>query len=97
MTRAHFARFGFGIRRVLTATTATDTSRCCSTGSTSGNVYTPRTNGKAERFIQTALRMGLARTYQNSEREISLTTTSTAHMLASTVQDSVNNLLSLHS
>jgi transposase InsO family protein len=31
--------------------------------------YTPRTNGKAERFIQTALReRAYARTYQNSQQ-----------------------------
>jgi len=75
MTRAHYARFGFSIRRVLT-----DNGPCyrhhrfrtllfqqrirhrCT------RPYTPRTNGKAERFIQTTLReWAYARTYQNSE------------------------------
>ena len=81
MTRAHFARFGFGIRRVLT-----DNGSCYRDGHFQmllnrqhvrqrfTRPYTPRTNGKAERFIQTALReWAYARTYQNSaEREIEL-------------------------
>ena len=38
------------------------------------HAYTPKTNGKAERFIQTALReWAYARTYQDSaEREVQL-------------------------
>jgi transposase InsO family protein len=78
MARAHYARFGFSIRRVLT-----DNGSCYRHRpfrKTLWNqhvmhrftrIYTPRTNGKAERFIQTALREGAyARSYKNSaERE----------------------------
>ncbi len=76
MTRAHFSRFGFGIRRVLT-----DNGSCYRDGHFRmllhqqhikhrfTRPYTPRTNGKAERYIQTALReWAYARTYQNSEQ-----------------------------
>jgi transposase InsO family protein len=74
MTRAHLSRFGIPVKRVLT-----DNGPCyrhhrfrsvlklagvqqCFT-----RPYTPRTNGKAERFIQTTLReWAYARTYQNS-------------------------------
>jgi transposase InsO family protein len=75
MARAHFSRFGFSIRRVLT-----DNGSCYRDGHfrmllNRQNIkhrftrpYTPRTNGKAERFIQTALReWAYARSYQNSE------------------------------
>jgi transposase InsO family protein len=74
MTRAHFSRFGFACRRVLT-----DNGSCYRDGTFRmllhrqhirqrfTRPYTPRTNGKAERFIQTALReWAYARTYQNS-------------------------------
>ena len=78
MARAHFNRFGFGIRRVLT-----DNGPCYWDGRFRTllcrqkvqhrftRAYRPQTNGKAERFIQTALReWAYARTYQNSwERE----------------------------
>jgi len=78
MARAHYARFGFSIRRVLT-----DNGACYRDGLFRSTLYrqhvkhrftrpyTPRTNGKAERFIQTALReWAYARSYQNSlERE----------------------------
>jgi transposase InsO family protein len=78
MARAHYSRFGFSIRRVLT-----DNGSCykhwlfrktlCdqSVKHRFTRPYTPRTNGKAERFIQTALReWAYARSYQNSaERE----------------------------
>jgi transposase InsO family protein len=78
MAQAHFNRFGFSIRRVLT-----DNGACYKDGHFRQllhrqNIkhrftrpYTPRTNGKAERFIQSALReWAYARTYQNSwERE----------------------------
>ena len=81
MARAHFSRFGFGIRRVLT-----DNGPCYRDGHFQmllnrqhvrqhfTRPYRPQTNGKAERFIQTALReWAYARTYQNSaEREIEL-------------------------
>jgi transposase InsO family protein len=74
MTRAHFSRFGFSVRRVLT-----DNGSCYKDHRFrkllhSQHVkhrftrpYTPRTNGKAERFIQTMLReWAYARTYQTS-------------------------------
>ena len=74
LTRAHFSRFGFSVRRVLT-----DNGSCYRDGHFRmllhqqhvkhrfTRAYTPRTNGKAERFIQTALReWAYARTYQNS-------------------------------
>jgi transposase InsO family protein len=78
MARAHYARFGFSIRRVLT-----DNGSCYKHGvfrrilhqqhvqHRFTRPYTPRTNGKAERFIPTALReWAYARSYQNSaERE----------------------------
>ena len=48
--------------------------------------YTPKTNGKAERFIQTALReWAYARAYQNSDQrtaELSDCTIGTGHMVA---------------
>ena len=74
MARAHYARFGFSIRRVLT-----DNGSCYKhwlfrkllhrqhVKHRFTRPYTPRTNGKAERFIQTALReWAYARSYQNS-------------------------------
>ena len=81
MARAHYSRFGFSIRRVLT-----DNGSCYKDGTFRMTLrrqhvkhrftrpYTPRTNGKAERFIQTALReWAYARSYHNSaEREIEL-------------------------
>jgi transposase InsO family protein len=81
MAGAHFSRFGFACRRVLT-----DNGSCYRDGHfrmllNQQNVrhrftraYRPQTNGKAERFIQTALReWAYARSYQNSlEREIEL-------------------------
>jgi transposase InsO family protein len=81
MARAHYARFGFSIRRVLT-----DNGSCYRhwlfrktlhdqhVKHRFTRIYTPRTNGKAERFIQTALReWAYARSYQNSaERESQL-------------------------
>jgi transposase InsO family protein len=73
-SRAYFSRFGFSVRRVLT-----DNGSCYKDGRFRmllsklhlkhrfTRPYTPRTNGKAERFIQTALReWAYARTYQNS-------------------------------
>ena len=81
MTCAHFSRFGFSLRRVLT-----DNGPCYRDGHFQmllnrqhvrqhfTRPYRPQTNGKAERFIQTALReWAYARTYQNSaERETEL-------------------------
>ena len=74
MTRAHFSRFGFSVRCVLT-----DNGSCYRDGrfrmllnqqhikQRFTRPYTPKTNGKAERFIQTMLReWAYARTYQNS-------------------------------
>ena len=74
MTRAFYSRFGFEIKRVLT-----DNGPCYRDGNFQTLLfqqrikhrftrpYTPRTNGKAERFIQTAIReWAYARTYQNS-------------------------------
>jgi transposase InsO family protein len=74
MARAFYSRFGFSIRRVLT-----DNGSCYRNGTFRmilrqqhvkhrfTRPYTPRTNGKAERFIQTALReWAYARSYQNS-------------------------------
>lgn len=76
LAQAHFARFGFSIQRVLT-----DNGPCYRSISFGQALrrhdikhrftrpYTPRTNGKAERFIQTAIReWAYARTYQNSEQ-----------------------------
>jgi transposase InsO family protein len=81
MARAYYARFGFSIRRILT-----DNGPCYKhwlfrkllhqqhLKHRFTRPYTPRTNGKAERFIQTALReWAYARSYQNSlERETQL-------------------------
>jgi len=74
MARCFFSRFGFTVRRVLT-----DNGSCYRNhlfGRTLREagvklhftrIYRPQTNGKAERFIQTALReWAYARTYQNS-------------------------------
>jgi transposase InsO family protein len=78
MARAHYARFGISIRRVLT-----DNGSCYKhwlfrrllhrqhVKHRFTRPYTPRTNGKAERFIQTALReWGYARSYQNSDQRL---------------------------
>jgi len=81
MARAFYSRFGFSIKRVLT-----DNGPCYRDHRFTHTLlqqrikhrftrpYTPRTNGKAERFIQTALReWAYARTYQNSlERQTQL-------------------------
>jgi transposase InsO family protein len=78
MARAHFARFGFSIRRLLT-----DNGPCYWDGHFRQllhrqhvkhrftRAYRPQTNGKAERFIQSALReWAYAHSYSNSmERE----------------------------
>jgi transposase InsO family protein len=78
MARAHYARFGISIRRVLT-----DNGSCYKhwifrkllhsqhVTHRFTRPYTPRTNGKAERFIQTALReWAYARSYQNSDERL---------------------------
>jgi transposase InsO family protein len=76
---AYFARLGIAVRRVLT-----DNGPCfCSRRFVANcrrlritpkrtRFYTPRTNGKAERFIQTAIReWAYARLYQNSAERLS--------------------------
>jgi transposase InsO family protein len=81
MARAYFARFGITIQRVLTDNGPCYHSRALALVLARHNIrhrftrpYTPRTNGKAERFIQTALReWAYAHTYQNSaQRHIQL-------------------------
>jgi transposase InsO family protein len=81
MARQHFARFGFSIQRVLTDNGPCYRSSPFGQALRQHNIkhrftrpYTPRTNGKAERFIQTALReWAYARTYQDSaQRESQL-------------------------
>lgn len=71
---AYYARFGIRFRAVLTDNGSAYRSIAFSQACRSLGLkhrftrpYTPRTNGKAERFIQTALReWAYARTYQNS-------------------------------
>jgi transposase InsO family protein len=79
---AYFAPLGITVRRVMT-----DNGPCFCSRRFAANcrrfqikhlrtrIYTPRTNGKAERFIQTAIReWAYARLYQNSaERRAQLT------------------------
>ena len=75
---AYFAHLGITVRRVLT-----DNGPCfCSRRFAASchrfqirhirtRIYTPRTNGKAERFIQTAIReWAYAQLYQNSAAEL---------------------------
>jgi len=72
--RAFFARFGIRIRRLLTDNGPCYKSRAFRRLCQAHNIrhlftkpFTPRTNGKAERFIQTALReWAYARAYHNS-------------------------------
>jgi transposase InsO family protein len=74
MARDHFASFGFSIQRVLTDNGPCYRSRVFAQTLRQHNIkhrftrpYTPRTNGKAERFIQTSIReWAYARSYQNS-------------------------------
>jgi len=73
---AWYARLGIGIRRVLTdngpcykAHRFRDTCHDLGIKPKRTKPYTPRTNGKAERFIQTALReWAYATVYQNSDQ-----------------------------
>jgi transposase InsO family protein len=75
MARAHFSRFGFSIRRVLTDNGSCYRDhrfrtllfqQCVKHRFT--RPYTPQTNGKAERFIRTIINeWAYARTYQNSD------------------------------
>ena len=78
---AYYARFGIRIRRVLTDNGPCYYSRLFAAACQQLGIrhlrtrpYTPRTNGKAERFIQTALReWAYARLYQHSaERQAEL-------------------------
>jgi len=81
MAQAHFARFGISIQRLLTDNGPCYRNMLFNQILTQNNVkhrftrpYTPRTNGKAERFIKTAVNeWAYARSYQNSqEREAQL-------------------------
>jgi transposase InsO family protein len=71
---AYFAQLGIPTRRVMTdngpcfyADRFRDTCRQLGIKHIRTRIYTPRTNGKAERFIQTAIReWAYARLYQNS-------------------------------
>jgi transposase InsO family protein len=76
-----FAQLGISIRRVMTdngpcfyADRFRDTCQELHIRHVRTRIYTPRTNGKAERFIQTAIReWAYARLYQNStERNVCL-------------------------
>lgn len=78
---AYFQRFGINVRRVLTdngpcfyAHRFAHACRDLAIVHKRTRIYTPRTNGKAERFIQTAIReWAYARRYENSaERAASL-------------------------
>lgn len=72
---AYFARHGIQVRRVMTdngpcfcSDRFRDTCRGFRMHHLRTRIYTPQTNGKAERFIQTAIReWAYARLYQNSE------------------------------
>jgi transposase InsO family protein len=71
---AYFARYAIRVRRVMTdngpcfcSDRFRDTCRNLQLKHIRTRIYTPRTNGKAERFIQTAIReWAYARLYQNS-------------------------------
>jgi transposase InsO family protein len=73
---AYYARLGIRFKAILTDNGPAYRSRAMATACRTLGLkhrvtrpYTPRTNGKAERFIQTALReWAYARTYQNSEQ-----------------------------
>jgi transposase InsO family protein len=73
---AYFARLGIKVRRVMTdngpcfcSDRFRDTCRHFQMRHIRTRIYTPQTNGKAERFIQTAIReWAYARLYQNSEQ-----------------------------
>jgi transposase InsO family protein len=75
--RAFYSRFGISVRRVLTDGSCYRDSRFQRTLRRAAlkhhftRAYRPQTNGKAERFIQTALReWAYARTYQNSTERL---------------------------
>ncbi len=73
--RAYYARFGIHFKAVLTDNGPAYRSRAFAAACRALGLkhrftrpYTPRTNGKAERFIRTALQeWAYARTYQNSD------------------------------
>jgi transposase InsO family protein len=75
---AHFARLGITVRRIMTdngpcfyAHLFAQTCRDLQLKHIRTRIYTPRTNGKAERFIQTAIReWAYARLYQNSAERL---------------------------
>ncbi len=75
---AYFARLGITIRRVMSdngpcfyAHLFAQTCRDLQLKHIRTRIYTPRTNGKAERFIQTAIReWAYARLYQNSAERL---------------------------
>ena len=72
---AYFSRHGIVVRRVMTdngpcfcSDRFRDTCRSFAMRHIRTRIYTPQTNGKAERFIQTAIReWAYARLYQNSK------------------------------
>jgi transposase InsO family protein len=76
---AYFARLGITVRRVMTdngpcfyAHGFAHACRHLQIKHVRTRIYTPRTNGKAERFIQTAIReWAYARLYQNSADRLS--------------------------
>jgi transposase InsO family protein len=76
---AYFARLGITVRRVMTdngpcfyARHFVQSCRELQLKHVRTRIYTPRTNGKAERFIQTAIReWAYARLYQNSAERLS--------------------------
>jgi transposase InsO family protein len=80
MARAHFSRFGISCRAILTDNGSCyrhhlfgTTMRSLALGHRFTRIYRPQTNGKAERFIQTALReWAYARTYQISAQRTEL-------------------------
>jgi transposase InsO family protein len=75
---AYFARLGITVRRVMTdngpcfyANLFAQVCRELHIKHIRTRIYTPRTNGKAERFIQTAIReWAYARLYQNSAQRL---------------------------
>ena len=118
MARDHFDRFGISIRRLLTDNGPCYRHRQFAHVMHQAGIrhrytrpYTPRTNGKAERFIQTAIReWAYARSYQNStERQQQLRNwlheynfhrphaSLNLNTPASRLASDRNNLLTLHS
>jgi len=78
LARAFYSRFGISVRRVLTDNGPCyrdwrfqKTLRVAGLKQHFTRAYRPQTNGKAERFIQTALKeWAYARTYQNSAERL---------------------------